>query len=102
MADKLQKGYPQSPPSNDLLSRLALFNLHFGRYVRDGIGLLLIGGAIVSTLGLWGVTGGLLLTPWSQFLAVWFGWGSYLLLAGAALMGVGRRDTSPIQGQLPG
>ncbi len=94
MADKLNRRFQQSPPSNDLLQRLARFNVHFGRYLRDGAGILLIAGAIISLLGVLGVTGGVLLTPWSSFLSVWFGWGSYLLVAGAVAAGfaVVRRD----------
>ena len=87
MADKLRRRFQQTQPSNDWLGRFAHFNLHFGRYLRDGIGLFLIAGAVISLLGLWNLTGGLLLTPWSEFLAVWLGWGSYLLLIGAGLAG---------------
>jgi DNA segregation ATPase FtsK/SpoIIIE, S-DNA-T family len=99
MADKLRRRFQQTPPSNDWLGRFAHFNLHFGRYLRDGIGLFLIAGAIISLLGLWDLTGGLLLTPWSEFLAIWLGWGSYLLLIGAGLAGLAlvRRTGSPIK-----
>jgi S-DNA-T family DNA segregation ATPase FtsK/SpoIIIE len=87
MADKLQHRFEDPQPSNDWLSRLARFNLHFGRYLRDSVGVLLIAAAIISLLGLWNLTGGLLLTPWSQFLGLWFGWGSYLLILGVGLAG---------------
>jgi S-DNA-T family DNA segregation ATPase FtsK/SpoIIIE len=94
MSDKLNRRFQQSPPSRDWLERFVRFNLHFGRYLRDGSAVFLIAGAIVSLLGLLKFTGGLLLTPWSDFLRIWFGWGSYLLLAGAILGGLAviRRD----------
>ncbi len=94
MADKLNRRFQHSPPSNDLLQRLARFNVHFGRYLRDGAGIFLIAGAIISLLGVLGLTGGVVLTPWSSFLSIWFGWGSYLLILGAIVAGFAiiRRD----------
>ncbi len=99
MADKLRQRFEESRPPNDMLERLARFNLHFGRYLRDGAGVFLIAVAVISLLGLWGATGGLLLTPWSQFLGTWFGWGSYLLLIGVALGGFAliRRVGTPVR-----
>jgi len=102
MADKLNRRL-QPPPSNDLLQRLARFNLHFGRYLRDGLGIFLIAAAMISLLGLLKLTGGLILTPWSSFLSVWFGWGSYVLLLGALVGGLAliRRDGGSVRwGQL--
>jgi S-DNA-T family DNA segregation ATPase FtsK/SpoIIIE len=87
MTDKPPRRYQQMPPSNDWLDRLTRFNLHFGRYLRDAFGIFLIALALMSLLALWNLTGGLLLTPWSSFLASWFGWGSYLLIIGMALGG---------------
>jgi S-DNA-T family DNA segregation ATPase FtsK/SpoIIIE len=73
--------YEQQPPSNDWLDRFARFNLHFGRFFRDALGVFLMALALMSLFALWGVTSGILLTPWANFLSVWFGWGSYLLIA---------------------
>jgi S-DNA-T family DNA segregation ATPase FtsK/SpoIIIE len=75
--------YPQQqPPSNnnDWLDRLARFNLHFGRFFADAAGVFLIALALMSLLALWKITGGVLLTPWADFLSIWFGWGSYLIV----------------------
>jgi S-DNA-T family DNA segregation ATPase FtsK/SpoIIIE len=98
MADKLHR-FRQSAPSNDLFQRLARFNVHFGRYLRDGLGIFLIAGAIIAVLGLLNVTGGLLLTPLALGLRQWLGWGSYLLAAGMALAGIQlvRRSGGPIR-----
>ncbi len=86
------------PPAGDWLGRLARFNLHFGRYVQDALGILLIALAAMSLLAVWGLTGGVLLTPWSEFLTAWFGWGSYLLVFAAGYGGLGlvRRDEAKI------
>ncbi len=81
MPTNSSRRYEQQPPSNDWLDRLARFNLHFGRFFRDALGVFLMALALMSLLALWGVTGGILLTPWADFLSVWFGWGSYLLIA---------------------
>src|SRR5512140_1531277 len=88
MADQLNRRFQQTPPSSDLLHRLARFNLHFGRYLRDGLGIFLIAAAVIALLGVLTVTGGLLLTPLSQQLSQWLGWGSYLLMAGMAWVGI--------------
>ena len=70
----------QRPDSSDWLDRFEHFNLHFGRYLRDMAGVLLIAIALMSLLALWGVTSGILLNPWSEFLSKWFGWGSYIII----------------------
>ena len=68
------------PPVNDWLDRLARFNLHFGRFLRDTSGIFLIALALMSLLAIWDATQGILLTPWADFLVTWFGWGSYILI----------------------
>ncbi len=94
MNDKPQRRYQKVPPSNDWLDRLARFNLHFGRFLRDAFGVFLIAMALMSLLSIWKLTGGVLLTPWSIFLESWFGWGSYLLIVAMAFGGLTliRRD----------
>ncbi len=90
---------PQEEPSNDWLDRLARFNLHFGRFLRDVGGVILLALAAMSLLAVWGVTGGTLLTPWAAFLKLWFGWGCYLLILAIAMGGmfILRRDDRPIR-----
>jgi S-DNA-T family DNA segregation ATPase FtsK/SpoIIIE len=75
--------YEKSEPTgNDWLDRFARFNLHFGRFLRDTTGVLLLAFALMSMLALWGVTDGALLTPFANQLALWFGWGGYLVILG--------------------
>jgi len=82
MSDKSSRRYQQQqPPKNDWLDRLARFNLHFGRFIRDVVGVLLIALALMSLLAIWNLTKGYFLSPWAGALSTWFGWGSYLVIA---------------------
>lgn len=80
------------------LDRLAQFNRHFGRYVRDALGVILIAFALMTFLALRDFTQGLLLTPWADRLLLWFGWGSYLVVIAIGYMGFAllRRTGTPI------
>jgi len=69
------------------LDRLAQFNQHFGRFMRDALGVLLIAFALMSFLALGNYTKGALLTPWADLLALWFGWGAYLFVAAIGYTG---------------
>ena len=84
----------ESEMRDDWLDRLAHFNEHFGRFVRDALGVLLIAGAVMSFLALGGYTGGALLTPWSNLLSLQFGWGAYLVAIAIGYVGFAllRRD----------
>jgi DNA segregation ATPase FtsK/SpoIIIE, S-DNA-T family len=64
---------------DDWLGRLARFNLHFGRSIRDALGIFLIAFAAMTLLALGRLTGGVLLTPWAGLLSLWFGWGAYIV-----------------------
>jgi DNA segregation ATPase FtsK/SpoIIIE, S-DNA-T family len=64
---------------DDWLARLARFNLHFGRSLRDALGIFLIAFAVITLLALGRLTGGVLLTPWTGMLSLWFGWGAYIV-----------------------
>ncbi len=75
------------PPRNDWLERLSNFNAHFGRFLRDAGGVLLIAFALMSLLAVWGLTGGILLTPWATLIKTWLGWGAYLVIASIAIFG---------------
>ena len=83
---------------DDWLDRLARFNEHFGRFVRDALGVVLIAAAIMSFLALGGYTRGALLTPWSDVLSLQFGWGAYLVVLAIGYVGLAllRRDSLAI------
>lgn len=90
---KTQHTY-ESESQDDWLDRLAQFNQHFGRFARDAFGVFLIATALITLLALLGRTQGMLLTPWAEFLSLWFGRGSYLVVIaiGYAGFAILRRD----------
>ena len=77
----------ESEIRDDWLDRMASFNEHFGRFVRDALGVLLIAAALMSFLALGGYTRGSLLTPWSDLLSLQFGWGAYLVALAIGYVG---------------
>lgn len=79
---------PPKEPQNDWLDRWAQFNLHFGRFLRDAFGVMLLALAAMSLFALFGWTGGLLLTAWMNLLLVAFGWGSYLVVLEIGAAGI--------------
>jgi len=70
----------ESETHDDWLDRLARFNRHFGRFMRDALGVVLIAVALMSLLALGNYTEGALLSPWADLLSMGFGWGSYIFV----------------------
>ena len=101
---KRQYSYTEPPPQqNDWLERLARFNQHFGRFLRDAVGVILVAFALMSLLAVWRITDGALLTPFANLLKLWFGWGNFLVLFGLGYLGYSllRHDGSDVRwGQL--
>ncbi len=92
MPDRQQQTPPTVPGGSadpDLLDRLVQFNLHFGRFVRDAVGLFLLVLALTSLLAIWKLTEGVFISMWARFLSTSFGWGSYLIIAAVAFFGFG-------------
>ncbi len=85
-------------PANDWLTQFARFNERFGRSVRDAFGVFLFAVALMTFLALRKFTEGALLTPWADFLSLWFGWGSYLVVLGLGYFGflTVRRSGTPL------
>jgi S-DNA-T family DNA segregation ATPase FtsK/SpoIIIE len=77
----------ESESRDEWLDRLASFNQHFGRFLRDALGVSLIAFAIMTFLALGKYTQGVFLVPWAVFLSLWFGWGSYFVVAGLGYAG---------------
>src|SRR5262245_1400636 len=80
------------------LDRLAQFNQHFGRFLRDSLGVVFIAFALMSLLALGNYTEGLLLSPWADMLSLWFGWGAYLVILAFGYTGFSllRRTRTPL------
>ena len=88
----------EAEAGEDWLDRLARFNQHFGRFVRDTLGVILIAAALMTLLALRGYTNGVLLTPWANLLSLWFGWGAYLVVIALGYSGYAflRRSNLPL------
>jgi len=96
-----KRQYAQAePPSsrNDWLERLARLNLHFGRFLRDAVGVVLIAFALMCLLAILGfindqadqnnqVRQGVVLLAIASRLSTWFGWGSLLVIFGIGYFG---------------
>ncbi len=87
-----RKNAPNSPSdsrgsvrSSDWVDRLAQIQTHFGRFLWDILGVFLIAFALMTLLGILGLSKGSLLEEWVNLLFVWFGWGELLvvIIAGA-------------------
>jgi DNA segregation ATPase FtsK/SpoIIIE, S-DNA-T family len=80
------------------LDRLAQFNQHFGRFLRDALGIMLIAFALMSLLAVGDYTSGALLTPWAEMLSLQFGWGAYLVIIAIGYSGFSllRRTGTPL------
>jgi S-DNA-T family DNA segregation ATPase FtsK/SpoIIIE len=79
---------------NDWLQRLAHFNLRFGRFVRDALGVLLIAFALTSLFGVIGrffneqpMLDQSYLDVFVGLLSTWFGWGSVFIVFGIGYFG---------------
>jgi DNA segregation ATPase FtsK/SpoIIIE, S-DNA-T family len=88
----------ESEVGEDWLDRVAGFNQHFGRFIRDTLGVVLVAAALMTLLALGGYTQGLLLTPWAKLLSLWFGWGAYLVVIAIGYSGYAflRRGSTPL------
>jgi S-DNA-T family DNA segregation ATPase FtsK/SpoIIIE len=95
---KYAQAEPPPASQNDWLERLARLNLHFGRFLRDTAGVLLIAFAVMSLLAVWKITEGILITPFASALKLWFGWGSFLVIFGIGYFGYSllRRDVREV------
>jgi DNA segregation ATPase FtsK/SpoIIIE, S-DNA-T family len=87
MPNRSEQQTYDSEVRGDWLDSLAGFNQHFGRFLRDAIGVLFIAFALMSLLALGGYTKGVLLSAWVALLNLWFGWGSYVIVLAIAYCG---------------
>jgi S-DNA-T family DNA segregation ATPase FtsK/SpoIIIE len=81
------KSHPQSresqsklPRPTDWVDRLARLETHFGRFLWDILGVLLLAIALMTLVGILGLSNGSLLELWITILGTWLGWGSILVI----------------------
>ncbi len=75
-------------PSSTWLDRLGGWWLRFNRFAQDIFGVLLLAIALLTLLGLLGLTTGALMRLWIWLIRRWLGWGSYLVGLGLAVTGL--------------
>jgi DNA segregation ATPase FtsK/SpoIIIE, S-DNA-T family len=83
-----KKTEPQAPPRRDFIDWLQELQTHFGRYTADIGGVMLITLALLTLLGLSETTEGVALNLWTNILRRAMGYGSWLIVAVLALMGL--------------
>ncbi len=79
---------PGSTRANDWMDRLARLETHFGRFLWDILGVLLLAVALMTLLGILRLSKGTLLEIWVSILGNWLGWGSILLILASGIMGL--------------
>ncbi|MBM3150745.1 MAG: DNA translocase FtsK [Chloroflexi bacterium] len=86
-------------PTRDWLERLAQIRTHFGRFLWDLLGILLLAFALLALFGLLGLSQGELLKTITGTLRIWFGWGSILIVVATGLGGLAafRSSRQPVK-----
>ena len=82
------KEQPKPAPAGDWVDRLARLETHFGRFLWDILGVFLFALALLTLLGILGLSQGSLLEEWVNILYIYFGWGDLLVVLFAAAGGV--------------
>ncbi len=78
---------PEPDRTTNFSEQLNKVKIHFGRFLWDVLGVLLIVIALLTLLGLFGLTQGSLIGVWVELLKIELGWGSYLIVLMAAFLG---------------
>jgi len=83
----------------DWVDRLARLETHFGRFLWDILGVLLLAFALMTLVGILGLSNGTLLELWITLLGNWVGWGSILVILAALALGLlaFRRSRHPMK-----
>lgn len=89
--------FVEPPRGPGFLARLARLRASLGDFASEAAGVFLLALALITFLGLIGVTGGAWISPWVGLWRRWLGWGSVLVVFGLGLAGWGlvtRRNLS--------
>ena len=91
--------HSKTPRFNNWVDRLARLETHFGRFLWDILGVFLLVFALMTLLGIFGLSRGTLLEKWVSLLENWLGWGSLLVIitAGAAGLFAFRRSRQVVK-----
>jgi len=80
--------HPGARHSINWMDRLSRLETHFGRFLWDILGVFLLAFALMTLLGIFGLSKGTLLEKWISFLGIWLGWGSFLLILATGAVGL--------------
>jgi S-DNA-T family DNA segregation ATPase FtsK/SpoIIIE len=89
----------KSSHPTDWVDRLARLETHFGRFLWDILGVLLLALALMTLVGILGLSNGTLLELWITVIDTWLGWGSILVILVAFSLGLlaFRRSRHPMK-----
>jgi S-DNA-T family DNA segregation ATPase FtsK/SpoIIIE len=79
---------PVSVSESHWLDKLADSWQQFSRFGWDVLGVCIIAAALITLLGLLGLSQGSFMLPWVSLLRHWLGWGSYLVMVSVGALGV--------------
>jgi DNA segregation ATPase FtsK/SpoIIIE, S-DNA-T family len=79
---------PAEQPAGQVFDRVAGIWLRFERFGWDILGVVLLAVAVITLLGITGLTQGAFLSPWVSLLQRWLGWGSFLVVIAAGIAGM--------------
>ncbi|MEN4100715.1 MAG: DNA translocase FtsK, partial [Anaerolineaceae bacterium] len=79
---------PDTSPGGEVYDQLAGFWLRVGRFWSDVLGVLLMALALMTLLGMLGLTRGAFISPWIALIQRWLGWGAFLVVLTAAGAGI--------------
>ncbi len=83
-----EDGRSEAPRSSNWVDRLARLETHFGRFLWDILGVFLLAFALMTILGILGLSKGTLLEKWVSLLESWLGWGSFLVILATGVVGL--------------
>ena len=83
-----EENNPKGAQSTRWMDRLARIETHFGRFLWDILGVILLAFALMILFGIFGLSKGTLLENWVAVLERWLGWGSILVILFIAAMGL--------------
>lgn len=75
-------------PKTDWLGNFEQFRMHFGRFLWDGLSVILFAFGILVVLGILGLSKGSFLVGLVKLISIWLGWGSPLIIIMAFVAGV--------------
>jgi DNA segregation ATPase FtsK/SpoIIIE, S-DNA-T family len=85
---KTSKTQKPVEPEDKVIDRVAGVWLRFDRFGWDVLGVALLAVAVMTLLGLLGLTRGAFLSPWVSLLQRWLGWGASLVVLASGVAGL--------------